>query len=308
MTNTGKPAEGLSADDFQVLDDGRVQSVRVIEQDFERPLPVHAVIVLQNNESGGAVLAKVRGMASVISNYLAGDMGNGTPSLAALLTVSDEVQLRQDFTADPNRLSDAFAKLSGSGESGRVLDGVSMACDLLAGRPEPARRVIVVISESRDRQSKADFRDVLLKAQRDEVVIYTISYSAYTTAFTQKASDRPRPPEQPGLYNPEAHGGGVNLLALGAELARLGKLNIADALAQGSGGGHETFTSRRGLESDLIRIGTEFHSRYTLTFVPPDSETDGYHRLLVSVHSREALHVHAKAGYWKISDEPSASR
>jgi hypothetical protein len=48
--------------------------------------------------------------------------------------------------------------------------------------------MIVLISESHDLQSKAHFPDVVVKAQRNDVVIYTISYSALTSAFTQKAS------------------------------------------------------------------------------------------------------------------------
>ena len=289
--------EGLAANDFLVLNDGKPETVKMISRDSDAR-PIYAVIVLQTNDSSEAALAKIKKTASVVSSYITNDMETGTPSLAAVITVSDEVRVQQDFTADPNILGDVFAKISATGDSGRLLDGVSLACDMLVARKEPVRRVVVLISESRDRGSRARFADVVVKAQKDEVVIYTLSYSAYATAFTQKAPDSQPPSDQRGLYDPNNNGGGMNLLAIGAELARLAKVNIAEALAQATGGAHDKFTTLHGLETQLNAIGTEIHNRYTLTFVPPEPQPAGYHRLSVSVRKAGEFHVHARAGYW----------
>ena len=300
MTKGSKPVENLAATDFLVLNDGKPQVVRMISRDSVI-LPVHAVIILQTNDAGEAALAKIRKTASVISAYITNDMGTGSPSLAAVVTVSDDVRVEQDFTADPNILADVLAKISATGDAGRLLDGVSLACDMLAVRKEPARRVVVLVSESRDRGSQARFADVVVKAQKGDVVVYTLSYSAYATAFTQKASERQPPSDQPGAYDPNSQGG-MNLLALGMELARLGKVNISEALAQATGGGHDKFTTLRGLETQLSAIGTEIHNRYTLTFVPPQAQSVGYHRLSVNVRKSGNFHVHARAGYWAVTE------
>lgn len=302
---SGKPVENLTADDFIVLSDGKPQAVRMISHDSSA-LPIYAVLVLQTNDGSEPALAKIKKTASIISSYITNDMQIGPPSQAAVITVSDDVRIAQNFTADPDTLDDVFAKLSARGDAGRLLDGVSLGCDMLAAKKKSARRVIVLIGESRDRQSKANFADVAAKAQKDDVVIYTLSYSAYATAFTQKASDRPPPPDEPGVYEPHGDAGGeggMNLLALGAELARLAKVNIADALAQATGGAHDKFTTLHGLETQLSAIGTEIHNRYVLTFVPPEPQPPGYHRLSVSVRNSGDERIHARAGYWVTTPE-----
>jgi VWFA-related protein len=221
----------------------------------------------------------------------------GLPSLAAVIAAADEVKVVQDFTADPQVLRDTFAAISARGSSSRVIDGVNLACDLLATRNQAARRVVVVISGSRDLQSKAHFPDVVVKAQRHDVVIYTISYSAFTTAFTQKPSERETAADEPGLYDPSSPGG-MNLLAIPMLLAQLAKTNIAEAFAQSSGGTHQKFTTLHGLETQLTLIGSEIHNRYILTFVPAESQRAGYHELSVSVRNPEDWRIHARTGYW----------
>jgi VWFA-related protein len=297
MTKGGKPVENLAAKDFLVLNDGKPQIARMVARDSEPLLPIHAVLVVEADDDSQPALAKIKKTASLISGYITNDMGIGAPSLAAVVTVADEVRVAQDLIRDPDILADAFAKIAASGDAARLLDGVSLACDLLAARKEAARRMIVLISGSRDAGSKARFADVIVKAERDDVVIYTISYSAFTTAFTQKASDRPTPPDQPGLYDPNAKGS-MNLLAIPMALAQLAKLNVAEAFAQVTGGAHEKFTTLHGLETQLTTIGSEIHNRYTLTFVPPAAQPAGYHHLSVSVRKPGDWRVHARSGYW----------
>lgn len=296
MTRDGRPVDGLTRKDFLVLDNGKPQDVRIIERD-SAPLPIYAVIVLQIDEGSDAALAKVRKAASVISSYISNDMGLPRPSLVAVVSVSDDVSVVQKFSSDPAVLNDTFSRISGKGDSNRLIDGVNLACDLLAATHDSARRIIVLIGESHDSQSKSSFRDVIVKAQREDVAIYTISYSVFTTAFTQRASERPPAKDEPGLYDPSNHGG-MDLLAIPALLAQLAKTNIAEAFAQSTGGSHQKFTTLRGLEVQLTLIGNEIHNRYTLTFIPSKSQPAGYHELSVSIAGPRDWHIHSRAGYW----------
>lgn len=296
LMKSGKPVENVTASDFQVLNDGQPQRVQMILRDAS-PLPIDAVIVLQLDEGSAPALAKIKKTASLISGYITNDMGIEQPSQAAVVTAADEVNLVQKFTADPDILGDTFAKLSAKGASARLIDAVNLACDLLATTDPRARRIIVLLSESRDLGSATRFSDVVVKAQSENVTIFTVSYSAFVTAFTQKASDRPPPPDLPGLYDPSNHGG-VNLLAIPALLAQWGKTNVAEAFAQTTGGFHQKFTTLRSLETQLTTIGMDIHNRYVLSFAPPASQPPGYHQLSVTLRSPGDRRVHARAGYW----------
>jgi VWFA-related protein len=295
-----KPVESLTAKDFIVLSDGQPQTIRMIPLDSE-PLPVHAVFVLQTDGSSQPALAKIKKTGSLVSMYIANDMGTGIPSLTAVVTVTDEVRVVQAFSANPDWLQNTFDKISAGGGAARLIDGVNAACDLLAQRKESARQVIVLIGESRDSESKAHFQDVVVKAQKEDAVIYTISYSPIAIAFTQKASDIPPPPDEPGLYDPNVREG-INLLAIPMALAQLAKLNVADAFAQATGGSHEKFNTLHGLEARLTAIGNEIHNRYVLTFVPPELQPPGYHQLSVRVRETGDWRIHARSGYWSDSE------
>lgn len=296
MTKAGKPVEDLNASDFVVLNDGRRQAAQLVVDDSE-PLPIYAVIVLQLDSGSAPAFAKIKKTAAIISGYITNDMDIGQPSMAAVVTAADDVKVTQNFTADPNILDDTFNKLSASGDSSRLIDAVNLGCDLLAARKTASRRVIVLISGSRDSGSRAHFSDVVVKAQKDDVVIYTISYSAFATAFTQRASDRQPPPDELGLYDP-AEQGGMNLLAIPMLLAQLAKTNVTEAFAKSTDGSHQKFTTLSGLEKQLTQIASEIHDRYVLTFTPSASQLPGYHQLSVRVRNRADWSVHARAGYW----------
>ena len=296
VTKSGKPVETLTENDFQLLNDGKPQKVRMVMRDSS-PVPIYAVIVLQLDADSAPALAKVKKTAAMISGYTTNDMGIEQPSKAAVVTAADQVKLLQNFTADPDTLGDSFAKLSAKGNSARLINGINLACDLLKTTDTAVRRIIVLISESRDTGSVARFSDVVVKAQTEDIVVYTVSYSAFVTAFTQKTSDLPGPSDQPGLYDPNNHGG-INLLAIPMLLAQLGQTNVAAALAQSTGGSHQRFTTLRGLETQLTNVGTDIHNRYVVSFVPPASQPPGYHELTVRLRTPGEGRIQARSGYW----------
>jgi VWFA-related protein len=168
-----------------------------------------------------------------------------------------------------------------------MLDAVRQGIDLLAARAPDRRRILVLVGESRDRGAKTKPQEILALAQRSNVTIFTVTYSAYVTPFTTKASDLGPPPDE-----------GINPLAMIKEVSRLAKENIGVELPALTGGRHLSFQTLHALENDLTIIGKEVHSQYLLSFTPPAEPMSSYHSLHVSVKGHPEAIVRARPGYW----------
>lgn len=79
-----------------------------------------------------------------------------------------------------------------------MLDAVRESIARLRQRPN-SRRVLLLISESRDRGSESTLDRVAVAAQTAGVTVYAATYSAFKTAFTSRspAGDEPRAPKSP---------------------------------------------------------------------------------------------------------------
>ena len=170
--------------------------------------------------------------------------------------------------------------------AGKMIDAVAESVQMLDTRPLNSRRILLILSESRDRRSKLKLPDVIVMAQRTGVIIYPATYSAYATPWTARPEDNP---SMPG--GPDYMGGMVDLF-------RLGMTNTAEAFARATGGHHLSFETLNGLENAITRAGEEIHGQYLLSFVPRESGNTGYHHIEVAVPSKSDAIIRARPGYW----------
>jgi VWFA-related protein len=277
----GERVWGLAEGDFQLLDNGRERQVTV-EPWGTYQSRVALAVVIQTSTISKAALLKVKKMAGMLDG-ITGEGGE-----VAVITADSEVTTRLDFTTRWEAIQEAFEKLHDSGgKAGQVLDGVDAAIALLAKKPPEQRRLVLLMSEARDRGSKAKASDVLTHAQQENVTIYTASYSAYATPFTTRANEL-----QP------AAAGGLDILALFTEIAQATKQNVGKTLAEYTGGRNLNFETRHRLEDDLAEIGKEVHSQYQLSFAPESEAKPVFHQLSVKVKSYPNATVRARPGYW----------
>lgn len=275
----GHFVSGLKASNFLLLDDGKARPVRVDITDFGLA-PVALVTVIQTSNISLSALAKIKKVGAMIPEAVVGANGE-----AAVVTFDDQVKVVQGFTSDADAISRAFHDLKPSDTMrGRMIDAVGEALNLLASRPGPRRANILSIGETRDRGSKEKLDDLIPEIQRAAVTIYSLTYSAYLTPFTTKPED----------YQPT--GGG--LLQAVTETARLAKKNTVKTLTGVTGGREFRFETKSKLENDLIRMGSELHSRYLLSFTPDLERTPRFHRLQVEIKGQPEDAVRARPGYW----------
>jgi VWFA-related protein len=275
----GNFVDGLTEKDFLLYDNHRLQEIRVDVHFF----PISLVIAVQSSSLAAPALLRIRKIGSLIEPLVIGERGE-----AAVFIFDSQVDLIQDFTSDERALKRAFQSIRPGDGGSRMVDAVTAAVRLLSKRPAERRRVLLLISETRDRTSEGKLEDAVTLAQLENVTVYPVTYSAFLTGFTAK-------PEPSAL---EAGGGGINLVAIIAEIARLAQTNAGEALSKYTGGRHLSFLKQRSLEQAISRIGEELHSQYLLSFTPSAREEGAFHEIEVKVKDRPEVSVRTRPGYW----------
>ncbi len=280
----GNFIDGLSVDDFRLTDDGVAQKIRMDTSDTVLA-PVSLLVLIQASGISAPALARIERVGGLIKPLVIGQRGQ-----AAVIEFDDEIRVRTDFTADSDLISAAFQRTrSRSIRTARLIDAVAEGVRMLDTRPPNNRRVMLILSESRDRGSKGKLPEVIELAQRAGVVVYPATYSVQGSTFLSSPSDSPSMP-----------GGDDNVNILGGiqELARIGKANVADALARTTGGRHLSFLTLGSLENVISRAGEEIHSQYLLSFTPTPNTKDGFHQIQVAIPSHPDAVVRVRLGYW----------
>ena len=280
----GNFIDGLSVDDFRLTDEGVPQKIRMDTSDTVLA-PVSLMVLIQASGISAPALARIERVGGLIKPLVIGQRGQ-----AAVIEFDDEIRVRTDFTPDSDLISAAFQRTrSRSIHTARLIDAVAEGVKMLDTRSPNNRRVMLILSESRDRGSKSKLSDVIEQAQRAGVAVYAATYSVQGSTFLSSPSTTPSMP-----------GGDGNLDILGGalELARIGKANVADALARTSGGRHLSFLTLESLESVISRAGEEIHSQYLLSFTPTPSTKDGFHQIQVAIPSHPEALIRVRLGYW----------
>jgi len=280
----GNFIDGLSAEDFRLTDDGVPQKIRMDTSDTVLA-PVSLMVLIQASGISAPALARIQRVGGLIKPLVIGQRGQ-----AAVIEFDDEIRVRTDFTSGSDLIGAAFQRTrSRSIHTARLIDAVAEGVKMLDTRSPNNRRVMLILSESRDRGSKSKLSEVIEQAQRAGVVVYAVTYSVQGSTFLSSPSTSPSMP-----------GGDGNLDILGGalELARIGKANVADALARTTGGRHLSFLTLDTLESVISRAGEEIHSQYLLSFTPTPSEKDGFHQIQVAIPSHPDAVIRVRLGYW----------
>jgi VWFA-related protein len=159
----GEPVRGLTADDFEVRDDGRVQRLQPV---LEEEAPVDAALVLDMSGSVmGPKLDALRGAARVFLD------GLRDGEQAAVLAFREEVHLLLPFTPERARARRALDEASARGSTALV-DAVYAALRL---RPAgPRRTAIVVFSDGVENMSWLTPDEVVEAAARSDSIVYAV--------------------------------------------------------------------------------------------------------------------------------------
>lgn len=253
------PVTGLTAQDFDLRDNGVVQQIDAVSADA---VPVDLTLVL---DVSGSTIGLIDGFKDDIRQ------------IARLLRPHDQVRLLafagttvQVFGFQPGSASLPMDRLQ-SGSGGTALDDALVIA--LAWVPEVRRRhLVAVFTDGGEYSSLVDRRDLVTAAARAPGLLHIVL---------------PRPllsvsPRGPGvvILTPVSHG--QDTLEAAAE-ATGGALVISDK-------------SSKILDGFKIVFET-FRSGYVLQYTPRDVKSPGWHDIAVTVKSPGKFDVHARKGY-----------
>lgn len=301
----GHYVDGLTAQDLVLYDNGVPKAIQMDWTTY----PIDLVIAIQTSSNSGTVLDKLGGSGILFTQLLAADAGE-----TAVLSFSDEVNLQQNFTGDPDLVSHALRMLRKEGEGAHMLDALRQALVILQRRPPGRRRIILMIAEKRDRSSAAKLDDVMEQVERVNAAVYWLTFSPFLQPFSAKPrtaedlkpiDERIKPsqcalcPQPDTTPVPPDLGPGSTLYALG-ELFRLHKPDLAALFSRTTGGDTLSFLKKNALEQSIQRIGVEVHRQYILSFQPNSNDPGKFHTIRAAVKDRPGLRVRTRAGYWAL--------
>lgn len=301
----GNFVPGLTPFDFRLFDNGKPQ--KITEDIASHPLSV--VLVVQANNDVTAVLPAIKRLSSVFESMVIGDDGE-----MALLAFDHRVQTLTGFTSDATQIDQAFAKLRPGSYTAALNDATIAGIRMLSHRPPDRRRVLIVLSENRDKGSSINVREVLTQADFANVAMYSVNISQLIASMTSQADlGRPSsiPPET--QIQPTGPGSGPGTLTTSTQM-QLGNWvpalkdifdlakgvfvpNPLDVYTRYTGGREFAFRNQKSLDHDVQMIGDELHSQYMLMYRPNNEDEGGFHKITVEV-LRSDLRIRTRDGYW----------
>lgn len=173
LDSQGKPVQDLDADDFEVREDGRRQTLRRFQRVTDLPLQVG--LLVDTSASMAETLPEVEQAAL---RFFREALAPG--DRAAVLTFSDEPRLAAPFTRDLDRLGTALVGLQAA-RGTALWDSLVFALHYFQGTP--GRRALLVFSDGADHGSRYTFDQALAYAQHSGVSVYAISFGGLSSTL-----------------------------------------------------------------------------------------------------------------------------
>ena len=201
----GRLVPGLDRDDFEVYDNGKLQTLTLFEN---KNTPITVIVMLDTSGSMTLILDRVKAAAE---QFLIRLMPEDTGRVGAF---NDKIEFipKDEFTGDRDALIAGLKELD-FGYPTRLWDAVDESIRRL--EPVTGRKVTLVFTDGADTSSRRDLDDVMQQARLKEIMVYSIGLE--TEIFNGQRRQRSSPDR--GLKKlSEETGGGFFLLKKEDEL------------------------------------------------------------------------------------------
>jgi VWFA-related protein len=277
----GQVVYGLGSKDFLLKDNGVPQQIHV-DDDMDNE-PVSIVVAVEKGRMSALEFNKINRLAPLLDLFL----GDGE-SEAALVSFDSKPRTVVGFTKDSDRIGYGLKYLEPGDGGAAILDTVAYAVDLLESQPKNYRRVLLLISETRDHGSEeVNPQRLVEKIGSSDTLVLSVSFSPSKALLLHD------------LQSPYQTGGVADLLTPLMMAIQAVRTNVAREIAVMSGGEYAPFTTERAFEDRIQEIAKHARNRYLLSFRPTDN-TPGLHVLDVQLAQNYAARVVARTSYWAL--------
>ncbi|HSR66555.1 MAG TPA: VWA domain-containing protein [Acidobacteriota bacterium] len=252
----GRFITDLPKERFEIYEDGERQEITT----FDRPtdLPLQLALIMDTSQSVRTQLdfEKEAARQFVLSLMQPGDR-------ALLVEFDRGVNLLQDFTDRPSVIARAIDGLQAGGGTA-LFDAVyRVSLDKMSYGRGQDRKVILLISDGVDRDSRYSRQETLEMALRNEVAIYAIGTNRF-----------------------------------GADQRKKGWNNL-EKMSESTGGLALFPYSVSKLEESFENINKELRSQYLLVYNPTNTAKDGtFRKIRVKLKDKGGLRLRHREGYY----------
>ncbi|MGZ4867648.1 MAG: VWA domain-containing protein [Candidatus Angelobacter sp.] len=160
----GAPVADLTKDDFQLLEDGIPQTIKVFEKESAIPLSIALAI-----DTSPSTLRDFKLETSSARRFVHSILRS--EDRLSVFEVTEHIDQLTRFTSDIKTIEHGIDSLrTGPGTS--IYDAIFLCSESLLDRE--GRKVLVLITDGGDTTSKADYNGALRRAQQAEAIVYSI--------------------------------------------------------------------------------------------------------------------------------------
>lgn len=284
VTDGKRLVSGLTADDFEVRDNGVLQPV--VEIQIEHlPLNVIAALDTSSSVAGERLAHLVDGGRALVDALAEGDR-------LALMTFSGRARLLSPLTGDRETIRAALRAMEASGTT--ALHDATFAA-LALRDVDPARTLMLLFSDGVDSGSWLSAERVIEVAKRTDVVIYPVTILSQIQVGPTGAPPRPKMGSGPIPRPPQVEE--LERL-LDKQPVTIGKPSaFLESLAQETGGRTMTAEGDADLRGTFVKTLAEFRDRYVLSYRPAGVTSTGWHAIEVKLKGKRGK-LTARRGYF----------
>ncbi|MGA9980371.1 MAG: VWA domain-containing protein [Candidatus Sulfotelmatobacter sp.] len=163
LDHKGHYVDGLGRDSFEVLEDGRPQSIHTFETNSDG---ISCAILLDTTASMTAALPRVKNSVVKLIDELADQ------DSVAIFTFDRRLVVRQDFTTDKDAAKRAVLRTRAEGETA-LFDALSESAEEVSKRS--GKKALIVFTDGDDNSSVLNANSAVTRAKKLGIPLYSVA-------------------------------------------------------------------------------------------------------------------------------------